>query len=168
MGACGPARAAHGGLRHGPAAEQLIAALEQRPAPELCICGVYDDGSGKRSLRTLAGSRSSGGIEDLIAFARASRLDLVIVAVPLVEEERLAAVVRRLSVLPVEIKLPAAATQVRFGRRLTARAGATGLLDVVDQPIPDWGLLAKAVFDKTVGLAAVALLAPSCWLWPRP
>jgi Undecaprenyl-phosphate glucose phosphotransferase len=144
----------------GPLAEELVAALEQYPASDLCICGVYDDGSGKRALRTLAGSRGSGGIEDLIAFARASRLDLAIVAVPLVEEERLAAVVRRLSVLPVEIKLPAGAMQVRFGRRLTGRAGETGLIDVVDQPIPDWGLLAKAVFDRTVGLAAVALLAP--------
>ena len=144
----------------GPLAEELIAALEQHPAPDLCICGVYDDGSGKRSLRTLAGSRSSGGIEDLIAFARASRLDLVIVAVPLVEEERLARggppplrSARRDQVArgrhPGPVRPPAHRARRRDRPPRCRRPADPGL-----------GLLAKAVFDKTVGLAAVALLAP--------
>lgn len=142
------------------AAESLLAALERDPGSDIRIVGVFDDRDGGRSPRMLAGYPNLGGLDDLVATARRSRIDIVIVTLPMAAEDRLATVLKSLSVLPVDIKLPAHASAIRFSPRTYSRIGGVAMIDLCDKPISDWGAVAKWLFDKSVALAALVLLAP--------
>jgi len=144
----------------GPVAETLIADLEADTESDVRICGIFDDRADDRVAYAIAGYPRLGGIADLLGFCRRSRLDLVMVAVPVAAEQRLNSIVRRLAELPVEIKLPASATSLRFSPRTYSRVGSVAMIDVHDKPIADWGHVAKWVFDKTIAAAALVLLAP--------
>lgn len=139
---------------------ELIAKLEADLSGDVRICGIFDDRHDIRSPDTIGGFHKKGGLADLIAFGRSSRLDLVIVALPVSAEDRLAAVMKSLSVLPAEIKLPALATKLRFTPSTYSHVGTIAMIDLHDKPINDWGTVAKWVFDKAVGMAALILLAP--------
>jgi len=52
------------------------------------------------------------------------------------------------------------ATSIRLARRLYSHVGKVATIDLYDRPIGDWGHVAKWMLDKTIGLAAIALLAP--------
>ena len=88
-----------------------------------------------------------GGIEDLISHSRENPADLVIVALPVAAEARFADVVKRLSVLPADIKVPAKATLIRFSPRTYSHVGSVAMIDLHDKPITDWGRVSKLVFD---------------------
>ena len=105
------------------------------------------------AIRDLAASTQ------LVSFARSSRLDLVIVALPITAEKRVVEVTRSLAVLPAEIKLPARATELRFTPGTYSRIGNVAMIDLLDKPIADWGSVSKWVFDKIVGVAGAD---PAC------
>ena len=144
----------------GPVASALIAELEADPATDIRICGVFDDREGGRAPPLVHGYPRLGDLDDLIALARSTRLDLAIVALPLTAEARLTEVARRLSVLPADVKLPAAATTVRFAPGTYTRAGSVAMIDLFDKPMTGWGTVSKWLFDKTIAAIALILLAP--------
>ena len=144
----------------GPAAHELIRALEEDAGNDIRICGIFDERGDDRTRRMISGYPLLGGIEDLLAFGRNARLDLVLVALPMTAEERLIDIVRRLWVLPVDIRLAATATKVRFPSRAYSYIGKVPMIDLADRPIKDWGMVAKWIFDKAVGVTALFLLAP--------
>ena len=144
----------------GAVTEDLITQLEADHDGMVRIAGVFDDRDDDRAPRLIAGYPRLGGLEDLIAMSRSTRLDLVIVALPLAAEDRVTSVVKRLSVLPADIKLPARATGLRFSPRTYSHVGSVAMIDLYEKPIADWGTVSKWLFDKTVGTAALILLAP--------
>ena len=101
----------------GAVTEDLIAQLEADTDSIIRIAGIFDDRDDDRAPRQIAGYPRLGGLSDLIAMSRATRLDIVIVALPLAAEDRLTTVVNRLAVLPADIKMPARATSLRFSPR---------------------------------------------------
>lgn len=143
----------------GPVSDELIAQLENDPDHIVRIVGVFDERNEERAV-VAKGYPRLGGLPDLIAFSRASRIDIVIVALPLTAEERLAGVAKALSVLPADIKLPAKSTTLRFSPRTYSHVGSVAMIDLYDKPISNWGTVSKWLFDKTVGLLALILLAP--------
>jgi lipopolysaccharide/colanic/teichoic acid biosynthesis glycosyltransferase len=68
--------------------------------------------------------------------------------------------VKRLSVLPADIKLPARATAVRFTPKTYSHVGSVAMIDLHDKPIADWGTVSKWIFDKAIATLALVLLAP--------
>lgn len=144
----------------GEVTAELIAELEADLSSDIRICGVFDDRDDARSKGLIAGYPKLGGLADLVSFSRRTRVDLVIVALPFTAEERVAAVLRTLSVMPAEVKMPARATKLRFSPRTYSHVGTVAMIDLYDKPIADWHTVQKWVFDKTVGLVAVTLLAP--------
>ncbi len=144
----------------GAVTEELIAQLESDHDGMVRIAGVFDDRDDDRSPRLIAGYPRLGGIEDLIALSRSTRLDLVVVALPLAAEDRVTSVVKRLSVLPADIKLPARATGLRFSPRTYSHVGSVAMIDLYEKPIADWGTVSKWLFDKIAGVAALIFLAP--------
>lgn len=138
----------------------LVRQLEADVAGDIRIAGIFDDRDDERVARTISGYRRLGGLKDLITFGRSSRVDLVIVALPVAGEQRLAHVVDQLSVLPVDVKLPANCTALRFAPRIYSRVGNVAMIDLWDKPIADWGRLTKALFDRVIALAALVMLAP--------
>ncbi|MBY0227279.1 MAG: undecaprenyl-phosphate glucose phosphotransferase [Hyphomicrobium sp.] len=145
----------------GPVSEEVIHQLENDPSSDIRISGIFDDrDEDGRAPRNIAGYPRLGGLTDLVSLGRDSRIDLVIVALPVSAEDRLSQIVKRLSVLPADIKLPARATSIRFSPKTYSQVGAVAMIDLYDKPIADWGTVSKWIFDKTIAGLALILLAP--------
>ena len=144
----------------GPVTEDLIQQFEADPDQIVRIAGIFDDRDDDRAPRHVCGYPRLGGLNKLIAMSRTMRLDLVIVALPMTAEDRLSKVVRHLSVLPADIKMPARATSLRFSLRTYSHVGSVAMIDLYDRPLADWGTVSKWMFDKIIGAAALILLAP--------
>ncbi|MCU4181883.1 undecaprenyl-phosphate glucose phosphotransferase [Bosea sp. BH3] len=144
----------------GEAGEALIRALEAQKDTGLRICGVFDDRNDERSPESVAGHPKLGTVEDLVEFARRTRLDLVIFTLPISAEARLLAMLRKLWVLPIDIRLSAHLAKLQLRPRSYSYFGSVPLLDIFDRPIADWDILVKWVFDKVVGTLALIALSP--------
>lgn len=138
----------------------LVRALEADIASDIRIAGIFDDRADERVLDNIHSYKRLGKLEDLIGFARTTRVDLVIVALPVAAEKRLASVVDALSILPIDVKLPANSTVIRFAPRIYSHVGTVAMIDLWDKPMTDWGWITKAVLDKTIAAAAILTLAP--------
>jgi Undecaprenyl-phosphate glucose phosphotransferase len=144
----------------GAITEKLIGDLEIDVDSDIRITGIFDDRGIDRVDRVIAGYPRLGGLKQLVSFARTSRLDLVIVALPITAEKRVLEVTRALAVLPTEVKLPARSTELRFTPATYSRVGNVAMINLLEKPIADWGSVAKWTFDKLVGTLALILLAP--------
>jgi Undecaprenyl-phosphate glucose phosphotransferase len=144
----------------GTLSEDLIKELEVDVESDVRIMGIFDDRAADRIGSMVAGYPRLGGLREMVEFARNTRLDLIIVALPIVAEKRLLQVTRLLSVLPAEVKLPARATELRFTRETYSHVGKVAMINLVEKPIADWGNVAKWLFDKAVAALALVVLAP--------
>jgi Undecaprenyl-phosphate glucose phosphotransferase len=144
----------------GPAAETLIDALQADTDSDLRICGVFDDRSDDRSSPIVAGIPKLGSVDDLVEFTRLTRVDLILVSLPLTAEDRVLQMVRKLWVLPVDVRLAAHMNQLRFRPRAYSYIGNVPVLDIFDKPIADWNMVVKAVFDRVVGTCILFAVFP--------
>ena len=144
----------------GAAGEALIVSLSQQEASDLRICGVFDDRNDDRSTDLVAGVPKLGNVDDLVEFARRTKLDLVIFSLPVNAEARLLQMLRKLWVLPIDIRLAAHTQKLRFRPRNYSYISGMPVFDMADKPIADWDVVLKWLFDKGVGLAMLVLLFP--------
>jgi Undecaprenyl-phosphate glucose phosphotransferase len=144
----------------GPACESLLAALDADPHSDIRICGVFDDRGIDRASRTVGGYANLGNLEALMAFCRRTSVDMLIVALPVSAETRVLQLIKKLWVLPIDIRLAAQASTLRFRPRAYSFAGTVPLIDIIDKPITDWDVVIKSLFDKTVAALALLGLAP--------
>jgi len=135
----------------GAAAETLIHALKTQHNPDLDIRGIFDDRNDDRSPSRIAGLLKLGTVEELVEFARLTRIDLLLVSLPITAEERVLQIVRKLWVLPVDLRLAAYSSKLRFGSCAYSYIGNVPTFDVLDKPIADWNYVTKWVFDRIVG-----------------
>ncbi len=144
----------------GNMAEALIRSIEQEPNNDIRICGIFDDRGTRRSPEVVAGYPKLGTVSELVTFARLARIDMLIIALPLSAELRVLQLLKKLWVLPLDIRLAAHANRLRFRPRAYSYVGAAPLLDIFDRPITDWDSVAKRGFDIFFSLAAIAVLWP--------
>ncbi|HMK90932.1 MAG TPA: undecaprenyl-phosphate glucose phosphotransferase [Methylocystis sp.] len=144
----------------GAAAEPVLRALARAEDGDISIIGVFDDRADDRSPNVVAGYPKLGTISDLVEFARHSRLDLVIFTLPITAETRLLEMLRKLWVLPVDIRLAAHSHRLRFHPQIYSYIGELPVIDVFDKPIAHWDVLVKAAFDRFVGAVLLAAFAP--------
>ncbi|MFI5012406.1 MAG: undecaprenyl-phosphate glucose phosphotransferase [Hyphomicrobiales bacterium] len=144
----------------GEPAESLIKLLEHEKDTGLQLCGVFDDRADNRSPDVVANYPKLGTVDDLVEFARRTRLDLVIFTVPVSAEQRLLQMLRKLWVLPIDIRLSAHMAKLRLRPRSYSYIGSVPVLDLFDKPIADWDLVLKWIFDKVVGWSMLILLSP--------
>ncbi|WP_417668157.1 undecaprenyl-phosphate glucose phosphotransferase [Roseibium sp.] len=144
----------------GTAAAELIHELESNSDNDIRICGIFDDRANDRSPPVVAGYPKLGDISALVEFARLARIDMLIVCIPLRAEQRVLQLLRRLWVLPVDIRLSAHTDKVRFRNRGASFIGTVPFVDVVEKPITDWDMVAKRVFDIVFASLAIATLFP--------
>ena len=138
----------------GEAGENLIDAIKTERDTDVRIIGVFDDRGDDRSPTHVAGERKLGTVDDLVEFARRTRVDLVIFTLPITAEGRILAMLKKLWVLPVDIRLSAHSNKLRFRPRSYSYLGSVPVLDVFDRPITDWDVVMKWLFDKIVGALA--------------
>src|SRR6201999_3142472 len=94
-----------------------------------------------------------------VEFGRLTRVDLVIFSLPISAESRILQMLKKLWVLPVDIRLSAHTNKLQFRPRSYSYIGNVPVIDVFDRPIADWDVVMKWLFDKTVGgLALIAAL----------
>ncbi len=140
--------------------EKLIEALRAQADSDIDILGVFDDRNDSRAFDTCAGAPKLGKVDDIIEFARRTRVDLVLFALPISAEIRILEMLKKLWVLPVDIRLSAHTNKLRFRPRAYSYLGKVPTLDVFETPITDWDLVMKWLFDHVVGATALLLAAP--------
>src|ERR1700736_124391 len=140
--------------------EKLIEALKVQEDSDMDILGVFDDRNDARALETCAGSPKLGKVDDIVEFARRTRVDLVLFALPISAETRILEMLKKLWVLPVDIRLSAHTNKLRFRPRSYSYLGKVPTLDVFEAPITDWDLVMKWLFDHVVGAAILLLALP--------
>ncbi len=144
----------------GPEAVELIHALRAEPTNDIRICGIFDDREELRVPAMKEGLPKLGRIDELLEFGRQAEIDMLIVALPMAAEQRLVQLLNTLWVLPVDIRLSARSSRLRFRPRSYSYVGAVPFLDLFDKPIADWDYVLKACFDRIVGWMALILLSP--------
>ncbi len=141
-------------------AEILVESILQSAGSDVRLLGLFDDRNDERSPESVASLPKLGRVADLLEFARQTRVDLVIVSMPLSAEKRVLEMLTQLWVLPVDIRLSAHMSKLRFTSKAYSYVGDVPVFDMADRPISDWNLVFKWLFDKSVALIALLLLSP--------
>ncbi|KWT69437.1 putative glycosyl transferase [Hyphomicrobium sulfonivorans] len=140
--------------------EKLITDLEKDVDSDIRIIGVFDDRGNKRIGSMTSGYPHLGSLKNLVSYARHSRLDMIIVALPITAEKRVLEITHSLAVLPAEVKLPAGSSSLRFTPNTYSHVGNVAMIDLLEKPIADWGAVSKWLFDKIVATLALIVLSP--------
>lgn len=138
----------------------LINSLMAQRNSDLRIIGAFDDRGDDRAPTAVSGLPKLGVVDDLVEFARKTRVDLVIFSLPISAESRILQMLKKLWVLPVDIRLAAHTAKLRFRPRAYSYIGNIPVLDVLDKPITDWDVVMKWLFDKIIGTLALIALSP--------
>jgi len=101
----------------GDAGETLIDALKLQEDSDVRIVGLFDDRGNDRAPVVCAGQQKLGTVDDLVEFARMTRVDLVIFSLPISAENRILQMLKKLWVLPVDIRLSAHTNKLQFRPR---------------------------------------------------
>ena len=144
----------------GKPAEKLIRRLEANRDNDIRICGIFDDRDDVRSPPVVAGYPKLGNISELVAFSRRAHIDMLIVSLPLDAEDRVLTMLKKLWVLPVDIRLSAHSNKLRFRSRAYSFVGSVPMLDILDRPIRDWDSVAKRAFDIVFSLFGIVVFSP--------
>lgn len=138
---------------------RVIEELRKQKDSGVEIVGLFDDRGDSRSSADCAGERKLGTVDDLVEFGRRTRVDLVIFSLPISAEGRILQMLKKLWVLPVDIRLAAHTNKLQFRPRSYSYIGKVPVIDVFDRPIADWDVVMKWLFDKIVGsLLLIAVL----------
>ena len=129
--------------------------------PTCALIGVFDDRSDERSpdeLRPACQSSapsttwsSSPGTPASISSSSRCRSR---------PKNRILQMLKKLWVLPVDIRLSAHTNKLRFRPRSYSYIGNVPVLDIFDKPIADWDVVMKWLFDKIVGTLALIVALP--------
>ncbi len=140
----------------------VIEELRRQKDSGVEIVGLFDDRGDSRSSADCAGERKLGTVDDLVEFGRRTRVDLVIFSLPISAEGRILQMLKKLWVLPVDIRLAAHTNKLQFRPRSYSYIGKVPVIDVFDRPIADWDVVMKWLFDKIIGglllIAALPIL----------
>jgi Undecaprenyl-phosphate glucose phosphotransferase len=140
--------------------DTLIKSLAAQRDSDVRVVGVFDDRGDERAPTTVGGRQKLGSVDDLVEFARKTRIDLVIFSLPISAEGRILQMLKKLWVLPVDIRLAAHSNKLRFRPRAYSYIGNVPVLDVFDKPITDWDVVMKWLFDRIVGTLMLLAAAP--------
>ena len=144
----------------GGAAKELLKDFAEQGTEDLHIFGIFDDRTDERSPNMVGGFPKLGNVDDLVEFGRNNPLDLVIFTLPISAEQRLLVMLRKLWVLPVDIRLSAHMNKLRFRPRAYSYIGKVPVIDLFDKPIAEWDIVVKTIFDRLVGAFCLLVFAP--------
>jgi len=140
--------------------DSLVQSLAAQRDSDVRVIGAFDDRGDERSPASIAGVPKLGSVDDLVEFARHTRVDLVIFSLPISAENRILQMLKKLWVLPVDIRLSAHTNKLRYRPRSYSYVGKVPVLDIFDKPIADWDVVMKWLFDKIVGSLALICALP--------
>jgi len=138
----------------------LIEALRASSANDIKICGVFDDRGDQRVPDDIAGYPKLGTVDELVRFARSNRIDLLIMALPLSAERRVLEMMRKVWVLPVDIRLSALDAPLRMTPGTYSYVGNVPFYNLYDKPLSDWDYVLKLIEDRVLATIFLLVLSP--------
>ena len=139
----------------------LLASLSKDGSKAISILGLFDDrGGGERSPDQIEEHRKLGKFDELVVFCREHKVDLLIITLPHTAEARIMHLLKKLWVLPIDIRISAVGAKLKLRPRAYAYIGKVPFLAVFDKPLTDWGIAVKAVEDRLLAGIALLLLSP--------
>ena len=84
----------------------------------------------------------------------------MIFTLPISAEQRLLVMLRKLWVLPVDIRLAAHMNKLKFRPRAYSYIGKVPVIDLFDKPLAEWDIVMKSIFDRLVGIFCLLALSP--------
>jgi len=139
---------------------RLIEALRASGVNYINICGVFDDRSADRAPDEIDGVKKLGGFDELVRFARSNRVDVLLVALPMLAEKRMLELLKKLWVLPVEIRLSALDTSLRFNSGTYSYVGNIPFFDIYKKPLADWDYVIKSASDRIIAATMLLFALP--------
>lgn len=140
----------------GDEAARLIRGLRERQGNDIRVFGIFDDRDDTRSPTQVLGVPKIGGYDDLLAFVRASEVDLVIIALPFAAEQRIKWLLDEFRVLPVEVGLSTYSKDYAFAQH----PGRGPYLERLRRSFSPECRMTKRAFDVFFALFALATLWP--------
>jgi Undecaprenyl-phosphate glucose phosphotransferase len=144
----------------GEPAAKVVSILTQSPDSGVNLVGYFDDRRDERLGVNTHGLERLGTVDNLIDFVRSTRVETLIITLPVPAEERLLQILNRLWILPVDIRLSAQGQKVHYRPHAYSYIGNLPCLDLYDRPLGEWGPFLKAATDKTLAAIALVLLSP--------
>ncbi len=144
----------------GELAAAVARQLEDAPDQQYRIVGFFADPAAAEAALLPA----KGGIEALIAAVAANQVDEILVAVPWGRGQSLDALLRKLSSVPVNVRVcPELALLKRPVRRLPPIA-ALPTFDLYERPIRGWNQVSKRAEDLALSVLLIATTLPALLL----
>jgi Undecaprenyl-phosphate glucose phosphotransferase len=140
----------------GKDADNLINAFANVEADDIEILGVFDDRRGDRADMASPGLSRIGSFDDLVVFCRIQHIDDIVITLPITNERRLAELLRKYWVLPVNVRICAHNTKIPLAPRSFCHIGGVRMFDIFNRPLGDLDVLAKDILDR--GIAALLLV----------
>ncbi len=127
------------------------------PEKAISIVGIFSAGPEDAANGF---TRSAGDLKALERAARAGEIDDVVIAMPRLSQAGMAAIVNRLSTLPVTLAICPNAHWLDHTGGEVVQIGGAPLLTLYRRPLEGWGSVIKTAEDYIVGVPAFILLAP--------
>jgi Undecaprenyl-phosphate glucose phosphotransferase len=105
----------------------------------------------------------SNAVDMLVAYEKTNRIDTIVIALTMAHNERLRALLQRLSQLPANIRiLPGEIAMEMKAKRFAPFGEIPGvqLMTIADRPIDYWGVVAKFLLDRSVAFIALVFFGP--------
>ena len=141
-------------------ADRFCATIREREQGVAVVGLFVDDVSDPENAQGCQSLPTSGDLDDLISLAQTGRIDEIVVTLPWAAEDRIDAIVRRLSVLPVSTRLCPDKAGFRFADCAYSDLGGVQLLEAHRRPLEGWGAVMKEVEDRLLSGLALLFLAP--------
>lgn len=139
---------------------ELLQKLERTSFGSIQILGFFDDRDEGRSRKSVADHPRLGRFDGLVEFCRSQRVDLLVVALPLSAEERLLHLLKKLWVLPIDVRIAALGSRLKLRPRAYSYIGDVPFLPVFDKPMSDWSVALKTIQDRVIAGVLLVILSP--------
>jgi Undecaprenyl-phosphate glucose phosphotransferase len=139
---------------------RVLELLDIERLPHINIIGFADDRRTRVETGMIGRFPFLGGFEELLDLAKAGMLDQLIVALPLVRQERLNAIIEQLSAGSIDVCIMPREFLVLRDRYRVNYIGSLPVLNVWQQPVRDFDGILKGVQDRLLALFGVIALSP--------
>ncbi len=139
---------------------RVLELLDIERLPHINIIGFADDRRTRVETGMIGRFPYLGGFEELLDLARAGMLDQLIVALPLVRQERLNAIIEQLSAGSIDVCIMPREFLVLRDRYQVNYIGSLPVLNVWQQPVRDFDGVLKGVQDRLLALIGLVVLSP--------
>jgi len=138
---------------------RVMKRVEQTKPFDLNVLGIFDDRM-ERLRQSAMADNLLGQISDIPEFVRRNTVDVVIVALPLMAEQRVLKILATLQQLPVDVRFATDLVGFHIANPTVSNIAGVPMLHAAEIPFKGWRALAKDVEDRVLATIFLLLLGP--------